>query len=840
MLVAEFFKVLGGLLVFLGDDFKVRLDRVHADDVVVLRQIHTVHTAGVASHGAHFGFAEEDGLAVMAREEDHLLAVGELGADEFVLGLEVDRDDARRMRVGKFGERGFFHRAELRGHEDIAPFFLQLLGGDERGQLFVFLELHEVGDGFAARGRRGFRKLVNLQPVNAALRSKQENVAVRRGNEEMLDKVLFPGLRADAAFAPAGLVAVDLDRRALDVARVAYGNEHVGIGDQVFELDLVDLVDDLSAPVISVGLVNFPQLAGDDALQFPLARKDFLEFGDPVADRFQLLQNFVDRKLGQAVQLEFEDSVDLHVRQGQAARAARTFDFRRALQAVLAAVELDARNLARLAVLGDGEVLLAEILEQVFPRVGAAGAAADDANRHVEVVEGDLVAEQDVFPLAGLAQLIARTARDDVAAVLDKKPHEFKQAHLAGLAAHDRQQDHAERLLHLGVLEEIVQDELRFFAALQLDDNAHAIAVALVADVSNAFDLFVGDEFRDALDELGFVNLVRNFGDDNVFAILAGFFDCRLGAHGEAAAAGLVGLLDAFAAGDVAAGRKVRAGNELHRFLQCEFRLFDHRDRGVNHFAEVVGRDVGGHADRNTAGAVNEKIRNARGQDERLFFGFVEVGNEVDGFLLDVGEQFLGDLGETRFRVPHRCGHIAVDGPEVALAVNQGITHVEVLRHAHERVVNRRVAVRVILAEDFADDLGAFAVGLARGQTEFVHAKKNAAMHGLQAVADLRQRAPDDYAHGVIKVGLAHFGFDVYREKNRLVLFVSHYFLSQLNSGGNDLPLRPEAAKESPSLSPLGKLFSAFCSSKHATLSSLWRRARAHKPSPSRRRRPRC
>src|SRR6516225_6052801 len=560
----------------------------------------------------------------MAREEDHLLAVGELGANEFVLGLEVDRDNARRTRVGKFGQRGFFHRAELRGHEDVAPFFLELLGGDERGQLFVFLELHEVGDGFAARGRRGFRKLVNLQPVNAALRSKQENVAVRRGNEEVLDKVLFAGLRADAPFAPAGLVAVDLDRRALDVASVAHGNEHVGIGDQVFELDLVDLVDDLSAPVISIGLVNFPQLAGDDALQFPLARKDFLDF--------------VDRKLGQAVQLEFEDSVDLDVRQGQAARAARTFDFRRALQAVLATVELDARNLTRLAVLGDGEVLLAEILEQVFPRVGAAGAAADDANRHVEVVEGDLVAEQDVFALAGLAQLIARTARDDVAAVLDKKPHEFKQAHLAGLAAHDRQQDHAERLLHLGVLEEIVQDELRFFAALQLDDNAHAIAVALVADVSNAFDLFVGDEFRDALDELGFVNLVRNFGDDNVFAILAGFFDCRLGAHGEAAAAGLVGLLDAFAAGDVAAGRKVRAGNKLHCFLQCEFRLFDHRDRGVNHFAQVMGRDVGGHADRNTAGAVNEKIRNPRGQHDRLFFGFVEVGNEVDGFLLDVGE----------------------------------------------------------------------------------------------------------------------------------------------------------------------------------------------------------
>ena len=91
----------------------------------------------------------------------------------------------------------------------------------------------------------------------------------------------------------------------------------------------------------------------------------------------------------------------------------------------------------------------------------------------------------------------------------------------------------------------------------------------------------------------------------------------------------------------------------------------------------------------------------------------VEVGNEIDGFFFDVREHFLGDFRKARFGVPHGRRRIAVDRAEVALAVDQRVAHVEVLRQAHQRVVDRRVAVRMVFAEDFADDLRALAVGLA-------------------------------------------------------------------------------------------------------------------------------
>ena len=211
--------------------------------------------------GAHFRFAEKDGLAVVAGEEDHLLAVGELRADQFVvLVFEVDGDDAGRPRVGKFRELGFLHRAVLGGEEDVAARFLQVARRHNGRERFVFLEAHDAVDGLAARGRRGFGNFVHLQPVDAALRGEQQNVAVRGGDEEVLDEILLARFRADAAFAAARLMAVDVDRSALDVARVADGDGHFLVFDQVFELDFLDAVDDLRAAVVAIGLQDFAQL----------------------------------------------------------------------------------------------------------------------------------------------------------------------------------------------------------------------------------------------------------------------------------------------------------------------------------------------------------------------------------------------------------------------------------------------------------------------------------------------------------------------------------------------------------------------------------------------------
>ena len=118
-------------------------------------------------------------------------------------------------------------------------------------------------------------------------------------------------------------------------------------------------------------------------------------------------------------------------------------------------------------------------------------------------------------------------------------------------------------------------------------------------------------------------------------------------------------------------------------------------------------------------------------------------------------------LRKPRFGIPHRRGRIAIDGTEVALPIDQRIAHGKRLRHADQRVVNRRVAVRMKFAQHFADNLGALAGGPVGREAHFVHAEKNAAMNRLQTVANIRQRAAHDHAHRVIEVRPLHLVFDI-------------------------------------------------------------------------------
>ena len=147
--------------------------------------------------------------------------------------------------------------------------------------------------------------------------------------------------------------------------------------------------------------------------------------------------------------------------------------------------------------------------------------------------------------------------------------------------------------------------------------------------------------------------------------------DLGLGPHDDRAAARRVGRADAGAAEDHAAGREIRTGDDLDQLFDRDVRIVDHGDAAVDHLAEVVRRDVGRHADRDAAGAVDEQVREARRQDLRLVLRLVVVRLEVDRVLVDVVQKRHRRAGEARLGVAHRRGRIAVDGAEIALPVDE-------------------------------------------------------------------------------------------------------------------------------------------------------------------------
>ena len=177
-----------------------------------------------------------------------------------------------------------------------------------------------------------------------------------------------------------------------------------------------------------------------------------------------------------------------------------------------------------------------------------------------------------------------------------------------------------------------------------------------------------------------------------------------------------------------------------------------------------MGRNVGSHADGDSGGAVYQKIRHFGRQHRGLPQRPIVIGLPVDRVLVDVLLQhFFRELGQPHLGVAHGRGGVAVDGAEVALAVHQRISHREILSHPHHGVVDSCITMRVVLTHYLAHDAGRLLVGFSGCVAALPHSVEHSSMYRLQTIADVRQGAPDDHAHGVIDIASLHLLFDIDR-----------------------------------------------------------------------------
>ena len=238
----------------------------------------------------------------------------------------------------------------------------------------------------------------------------------------------------------------------------------------------------------------------------------------------------------------------------------------------------------------------------------------------------------------------------------------------------------------------------------------------------------------------------------------------RACAHDDAAASGPVALADALQAVDDPGRREVRGRHELHQLVDGDLRVGEHREAARDRLGQVVRRDVGRHADGDSRRAVDQQVGQARRQDGRLLLLAVVIRCKVDRLAVDVGQHLGRDLLQAALGVAHRRRVVPVDRPEVALPVDQRVAQREVLRHPDQRVVDGEVAVRVVLAHDVADHARALHIRAVPGDVGLVHRVQDAAVHGFQPVAHVRQGPAHDHAHRVVEVRVPHFGFEADRQ----------------------------------------------------------------------------
>ena len=120
--------------------------------------------------------------------------------------------------------------------------------------------------------------------------------------------------------------------------------------------------------------------------------------------------------------------------------------------------------------------------------------------------------------IARLGEIENGAARDDLAPVAQECLEHLLEAEQLRLAVDERDHVDAEHGLERRLREQVVQHDFGDFTALQLDDDAHAVLVGLVAQLGDAVDFLVAHQLGDALEQARLVHLVRQLGDDDGLA----------------------------------------------------------------------------------------------------------------------------------------------------------------------------------------------------------------------------------------------------------------------------------------------------------------------------------
>ena len=341
------------------------------------------------------------------------------------------------------------------------------------------------------------------------------------------------------------------------------------------------------------------------------------------------------------------------------------------------------------------------------------------------------------------------------------------QIHDLRLVADERQHDHAEGLLKLRVLVELIQDDIRVGITTQIDAYAHALAARLIGKVRDSVDSLILNQLGNLLDQTGLIDHIRKLCDNNPALAVRKSLDLRDRAGSDLAAAGRVGLLDSAGSEDRAPCRKIRAFYDLKKLLDrrilipVDLVVDDAHDR-IDRLTQVMRRDIGRHTDRDTGRSVDQKVRVARGKNRRFLLRLIKVRDKIDRVFIDIGDHLRGDLRQARLCVSHSRGAVAVDRAEVAVSVDQRIARRPLLSHVDEGPVDGGVTVRVIFTHRITDDTGAFTMRLIRTVVQLDHGVQNAALNRLESVADVRQRARSDNAHRVIDIRALHRLLQIY------------------------------------------------------------------------------
>ena len=160
------------------------------------------------------------------------------------------------------------------------------------------------------------------------------------------------------------------------------------------------------------------------------------------------------------------------------------------------------------------------------------------------------------------------------------------------------------------------------------------LVIRLIAKIFHHRQFLVAHLGGNLLEHLGTGSLEWQCSHNNI-----AIFPTPHRAHFYRAATGLIGILYIRLTGNnLTLGGEVRGFDKLHQLRHGRLGAVQQVQAGIDHFPQVVGRNIGGHTHGDTGGAIEQYIGHPSRQNFRLLHGGIEVGLPINSALTQLRE----------------------------------------------------------------------------------------------------------------------------------------------------------------------------------------------------------
>ena len=205
---------------------------------------------------------------------------------------------------------------------------------------------------------------------------------------------------------------------------------------------------------------------------------------------------------------------------------------------------------------------------------------------------------------------------------------------------------------------------------------------------------------------------MRNLTDDDLGSAGLTLGDFHDPAHLDATSTRSEITINPFVSSNLTGRGKIRPLDVFLHLVNRDIRIINSSTDAINDLSHVVGRNIGGHTNRDTGSSVHEEVWNGRRKHHRLGGVFIVGCLMVDCLLFEISQHGRTHVRQTGLGISHRSRGITLNRTEVPLTINKRFTHRPRLGHIHQGRINRAITMWVILTHGLTHNTGALQMRL--------------------------------------------------------------------------------------------------------------------------------